>query len=98
MSYEETNQLWITLRVGTDIVPLLTNLCSKECEDKLPQPPKGYVQNPHKGGADLKRPSYEEWEEANVVKMKLEDLEKLTKENKDEKPKLFKLIRKIWEK
>lgn len=98
MSYDETNQLWITLRIGTDTVPLLANLCSKKCENDLPSPPKGYVQAPHKGGADLKQPSYEEWEKANVVKMSLEDLEKLNEENKNKKPKLLKLIRKIWEK
>jgi hypothetical protein len=98
MSYDETNQLWITLRIGTDTVPLLANLCSKKCENDLPSPPKGYVQAPHKGGADLKQPSYEEWGKENVVKMSLEDLEKLNEENKNKKPKLLKLIRKIWEK
>ena len=98
MSYDETNQLWITLRIGTDMVPLLANLCSKECEDKLPSPPKGYVKTPHKGGAELKQPTYEEWEKANVVKVKVEDIEKVSPENKNEKPKLLKLIRKIWKK
>jgi hypothetical protein len=90
--------MWITLRVGTDVLPLLVNLCSSECEVKLPQPPKGYVQHPHKGGAELKQPTYEEWEEANVVKLTLADLEKPNELNKDKTPKLLKLIRKIWEK
>lgn len=53
MTYQETNQLWVTLRTGTDTIPLLANLCSKECEDKLPPPPENYVQYAHKGGADL---------------------------------------------
>jgi hypothetical protein len=57
MSYEDTNQLWISLQVGTDILPLLANLCSKECESKLPQPPQGYVPYAHKGGAGLVQPS-----------------------------------------
>jgi hypothetical protein len=56
ISYEQTNQLWISLNVGTDILPLLANLCSKECENKLPTPPENYVQFAHKGGADLKQP------------------------------------------
>ncbi|WP_196889856.1 hypothetical protein [Aureivirga sp. CE67] len=98
MSYNETNQLWITLRIDTDNVPLLTNLCSKECEDRLPLPPKGFNQTPHKGGAELKQPTYEEWEKANVVKMTMEDVKKMTQKNKNEKPKLLKLVRKIWEK
>jgi hypothetical protein len=59
MTYEQTNQLWISLWVGTDILPLLVNLCSKECENNLPKPPKGYVQFPHKGGSDLKQPADE---------------------------------------
>jgi Leucine-rich repeat (LRR) protein len=29
MTYEQTNQLWISLWVGTDVLPLLANLCSK---------------------------------------------------------------------
>lgn len=56
MTYGQTNQVWISLRVGTDILPLLANLCSKECEGKLPTPPKDYIQFPHKGGAGLIQP------------------------------------------
>jgi len=62
MNDEEVNQFWISLRIGTDVLPLLVNSCSKECEEKLPAPPKAYVQNHHKGGLDLVQPSYEEWE------------------------------------
>lgn len=98
ITYDRLNQLWISLSVGTDVLPLLANLCSTECEGKLPQPPKGYVQHPHKGGADLKQPTYEEWEEANVVKLTFKDLEKMNESNKDKAPKLINLIRKIWEK
>lgn len=60
VTYEELNQLWISLWIGTDVVPLLVNSCSKECAEKLPQPPEGYLQYPHKGGKDLKQPSEED--------------------------------------
>lgn len=56
MVYNDTNQLWITLRTGTDTIPLLVNLCSKGCEEKLPQPPDDYVQYAHKGGTNLIQP------------------------------------------
>lgn len=61
MSYDQTNQLWISLWVGTDVMPLLVNLCSQDCENKLPQPPEDYTQYAHKGGADLQQP-LNEWE------------------------------------
>lgn len=64
VNYEEVNQFWISLWIGTDVLPLLINSCSKECEGKLPGPPKAYVQNHHKGGLDLVQPSHEEWEKA----------------------------------
>lgn len=102
ITYEQTNQKWITLRVGTDDLPLLANLCSLECESKLPKPKKGYVSQPHKGGFDLKQPTYEEWEKANVVKMTIaeweEELKKQKIDNEKQPTKLLKLIRKIWEK
>lgn len=103
MSYEETNQLWITLRTGTDTIPLLANLCSKECEDKLPQPPENYVQHPHKGGADLVQPpdEMELWEirmaeeEEKNNDDKVQNIEpKKNIKYSDFKP--LDLIRKIW--
>jgi hypothetical protein len=100
MSYDQTNQLWITLELGTDTVPLLANLCSSDCENKLPMSPKGYVQYPHKGGQDLNQPTYKEWEDEHVVTMTMEEFESEMKKNKteqSEKPTLLKLIRKIWE-
>lgn len=60
MTYQETKQLWITLEVGTDYLPLLANVCSKACEDKLdgmPKPPPYYWQHPHQGGSDLQMPA-----------------------------------------
>jgi hypothetical protein len=99
ITYEQANQLWISLWVGTDVLPLLTNLCSKKCEEKLPVPPEGFVQYPHKGGAELEQPSNKEWAHARAVKMTIADMEKMDqyKPNSDEQPKLLKLIRKIWE-
>lgn len=60
MTYAETNQLWVTLRIGTDVVPLLANLCSTKCEEALGKPPEHYVQYPHKGGSGLVQPPGEQ--------------------------------------
>lgn len=108
--FEQTNQLWISLKVGTDVLPLLANVCSSNCEEKLPKPPEGYLQFPHKGGADLKQPLDED--EQFELEMALEELEqniepdtsKLSQdtpkiENKEVKKEfqILRLIRKIWE-
>lgn len=79
---------------------MLANLCSKECEQELPKPPKDYVEFPHKGGADLKQPDMDEFEymRANYRTVTLEEIESGKKETKNEKPKLLQLIRKIWKK
>jgi hypothetical protein len=47
---------WITLRVGTDNVPLLVHSCSDQCTSSLPTPPPGYFQKPHKGGGGVGMP------------------------------------------
>jgi len=111
LTYEETNQKWITLRVGTDTIPLLVNLCSNQCEVNLPDPPKNYIEHPHKGGADLKQPL----DENELWKLEMATYEREDQENKkksdkgdDEKGESIKLkisdlrpiklIRKIWEK
>lgn len=113
LTYETTNQMWITARVGTDIIPMLANLCSKECEQKLPKPPKNYVQTPHKGGADLVQPPNEdelwgiEMAEREKAEKEHSDMEKPVEQikNKSERVKLgfsklliLKFVRKIWEK
>jgi hypothetical protein len=49
-------QYWVSLCVGTDVVPLLVHACSKECLSKIPTPPKGYVQTLHQGGLGLTQP------------------------------------------
>ena len=111
MTYEQTNQLWISLNVGTDILPLLTNLCSKECEVKLPKPPEDYIQFAHKGGADLEQPLDED--ERFELEMKNHEVNQndnviiTTQTDNDETPldkptdrkefPLLKLIRKILE-
>jgi len=99
LTQETTNQMWITARVGTDIIPMLTNLCSTACEQNLPKPPEFYVQNPHKGGADLEQPKMNEWDylESKRQVIKTEFVPKSKKNSfKDLKP--IKLIRKIWNK
>jgi len=68
-------QVWLSsfpckepLRIETiDVLPLLVNACSEECIKRLPKSAKGYVaedyvQEPHKGGLDVKQPpASEEW-------------------------------------
>lgn len=111
MTYEQTNQFWISLNVGTDVLPLLTNLCSKECEGNLPTPAKDYVQFAHKGGADLEQPlddderfelemkSYDDSQsETTIVTTQTDNNYKPMDKPTDRKEfPLLKLIRKIWE-
>jgi hypothetical protein len=47
---------WISLWVATDVLPLLVNACSQTCIERLPKPPDGYVQEPHRGGPELQQP------------------------------------------
>ncbi|OJJ23560.1 hypothetical protein BKI52_04125 [marine bacterium AO1-C] len=56
ITHQEVNQLWISLWVGTDVLPLLINSCSEACTATLPTPPENYVQHPHKGGMGLVQP------------------------------------------
>lgn len=43
-------QRWISLRVATDVLPLLVHACSAACLDRLPPPADGYITRPHRGG------------------------------------------------
>jgi hypothetical protein len=52
-SPQSLRQVWISLRVATDVFPLLVNACSDECVRRLPKAPPGYVAGPHTGGLDL---------------------------------------------
>ena len=49
-------QAWISLRVATDVLPLLVHACSHTCIKNLPKPADGYVQGPHQGGLDVEQP------------------------------------------
>ena len=49
-------QRWISLRVATDVLPLLVHACSDGCIAQLPQPAEGYVQSPHTGGNRVRQP------------------------------------------
>jgi uncharacterized protein (TIGR02996 family) len=49
-------RVWISLRVATDVLPLLVNACSAECVRRLPAPPDEYLPDPHRGGVDLEQP------------------------------------------
>ena len=49
-------RVWISLWVGTDVLPLLVNACSEDCLGRLPRPADGYVQGLHRGGLDVQRP------------------------------------------
>jgi len=55
-SREQIRQAWISLRVATDVLPLLVHACSEKCIESLPEPAFGYVQRPHFGGLDLEQP------------------------------------------
>jgi len=54
------HQCWISLRVATDVLPLLVHACSDECIDRLPPPAEGYVRAPHNGGLSLRQPAAED--------------------------------------
>lgn len=50
-------QVWISLRIGTDVVPLLVHACSDQCIVNLPTPPDSYIPIPHTGGSMLQQPA-----------------------------------------
>jgi len=49
-------QVWISLRIATDVVPLLVHACSRECIDKLPAPARGYINKAHRGSLGVAQP------------------------------------------
>jgi hypothetical protein len=55
-SQGQIHQAWISLRVATDVLPLLVHACSEKCIENLPMPAFGYVQRPHFGGLDIEQP------------------------------------------
>ncbi|MER8187841.1 leucine-rich repeat domain-containing protein [Kitasatospora sp. NPDC094015] len=52
----EVRQVWVSLRVATDVLPLLVNACSAACVAALPTPPAGHLAEPHTGGPALAQP------------------------------------------
>ncbi|GGT26410.1 hypothetical protein GCM10010222_80270 [Streptomyces tanashiensis] len=44
------HQVWISLRVATDVLPLLVNACSAACVVALPSGARDYIPTSHKGG------------------------------------------------
>ncbi len=99
LTYDEVNQVWISVNVGTDVLPLLANLCSNECEKKLPAPPIGYIPYAHKGGPEAKQSGLNgilnEWHHEQTKEYR-KQVPTPDPEKRDELP-LLKLIRKNWE-
>lgn len=58
----QLNQLWLSLWVATDVLPLLVHVCSKACLEQLPHAADGYIERPHKGGLGLKQPTISYWD------------------------------------
>jgi hypothetical protein len=50
------NQMWVSLAVATDALPLLVHACSENCIQQLPAPARGYTSKPHQGGLDVEQP------------------------------------------
>jgi hypothetical protein len=50
-------QVWVSLRVATDVLPLLVHACSGKCIQDLPTPPSGYVPRPHQGSSEVEQPA-----------------------------------------
>jgi uncharacterized protein (TIGR02996 family) len=50
------HRVWVSLRVATDVLPLLVNACSEACVARLPAPPDDYVPRPHRGGLRVHQP------------------------------------------
>ena len=55
-SREGPHQVWVSLRVATDVLPLLVHACSSSCINNLPKPANGYLQMPHQGDLDVQQP------------------------------------------
>lgn len=50
------HQVWISLLVAKDVLPLLVHACSSDCIRALPKPAENYVPEPHRGGLEIKQP------------------------------------------
>lgn len=49
-------QRWVSLRVATDVLPLLVHACSIECLRSIPKAPEGSLPDPHEGGLEHRPP------------------------------------------
>ncbi|WP_234438635.1 hypothetical protein [Streptomyces sp. NRRL S-340] len=52
------HQVWISLRVATDVLPLLVNACSAACVAALPGGARDHIPTPRKGGRVDQSASY----------------------------------------
>jgi hypothetical protein len=65
---------WVTLRVATDVVPLLLHSCSHDCTLSVPTAPANYFERPHKGGPGVGMPAAWDparrilWPEDSIIK------------------------------
>ncbi|UTY57190.1 hypothetical protein [Massilia sp. erpn] len=104
ISYDKTWQLWISLKVGTDVLPLLVNSCSKQCTDSLPTPHPNYVQHAHRGGTSIEQPSDSDEMTVTAMSQRQERPENaaatsyVSKQTESQKLPLLKVIWKIWKK
>lgn len=105
ITYQQTTQLWISLLVATDVLPLLVNVCSETCKSSLPVTTRNYLKFPHQGGAGLQQPTdYEDYDttiefpNAELQSQQHNSTSQTDKDTSpDKNPPLLKLIRKIWE-
>ncbi len=51
-SVKNTYRRWVSLRIATDVLPLLVNACSETCLSLIPPAPPRHRQHPHCGGAE----------------------------------------------
>ena len=49
-------QAWLSVRVATDVLPLLVNACSEACVEALPEGAERHVRVPHSGGRGVVQP------------------------------------------
>jgi hypothetical protein len=52
----QEHRAWISLRVATDVLPLLVNACSEACLGRLPEGDARHVRTAHKGGPNVEQP------------------------------------------
>ena len=100
-TYSEILQLWISLKVGTDVLPLLVNSCSKQCSQSLPMPAPNYVQQAHRGDTSIEQPPdyVEMMRNSTQIQRKFATTAPAQGEKDDitQKRSILQVIRKIWE-